>query len=103
MFEEVELQDGGDEVDCGVKCELHSAQCDFFGHSGNKCYFGIYSQTNGIDVVNSEVIKTYHKSGIHLHYYRSRGTTGRGPNSKIVCSAVKLPLKTHIHKRPTLK
>ena len=93
MFEEVELQDDGDEVDCGVKCELHSTQCDFFGHSGNKCYFGIYSQTDGIDVVNSEVIKTYHKSGIHLHHCcRSRVTTGRGHNSKITFFAIKLTL-----------
>ena len=70
MFENVELQDGEDVTECGVKCELHKTQCDFFGHSGAKCYFGIYSQTDGTDVVDAEVMKTYHKSGwICIQYF----------------------------------
>ena len=77
MFEEVELQDGEDLADCGVKCEIHKSQCDFFAHSSNsqmlqliqKCYFGIYTQTTGTVISVDEDIQTYHKTGkIFCHY-----------------------------------
>ena len=63
MFEEIELQDGEDLADCGVKCEVHNSQCDFFAFSAQTCYFGLYSQTDGTDVILSEDIQTYHKTG----------------------------------------
>ena len=66
MFKKIELQDGEDLADCGVKCELHNSQCDFFAFSTQACYFGLYSQTDGSDVILSEDIQTYHKTGMEL-------------------------------------
>ena len=71
MFEEVELQDGEDLADCGVKCEIHKSQCDFFAHSSKsqmlqliqKCYYGIYTQATGTVINVDEDIQTYHKTG----------------------------------------
>ena len=66
MFEEMELQDGEDLADCGVKCEVHNSQCDFFAFSTQACYFGLYSQTDDSDVILSEDIQTYHKTGMEV-------------------------------------
>ena len=63
IFETVDFQNGEEMMDCGVRCELHKDTCDFFAHSGTKCYFGLYSQTDGTSVVLAETIRTYHKSG----------------------------------------
>ena len=68
MFETIDFESGEDSTDCGVRCELHSSQCDFFAYSGTKCYFGLYSQTQGTDVTVPETIRTYHKSG-KIHKY----------------------------------
>ena len=63
IFDTVDFQNGEEMMDCGVRCELHKDTCDFFAHSGTKCYFGLYSQTDGTSVVVAETIRTYHKSG----------------------------------------
>ena len=63
MVEEIELVDGEGLTECGVKCELHATNCDFFGFGGTKCYIGDYSQTDGLTVTVPENIRTYHKLG----------------------------------------
>ena len=69
LFDSVDFEDGEDLSYCGARCDLHESQCDFFATSETKCYFGIYSQTDGETVVDSDnvnQIKTYHKSGMVL-------------------------------------
>ena len=69
LFDSVDFEDGEDLGNCGARCDLHESQCNFFGTSETKCYFGIYSQTDGETVVDSDnvnQIKTYHKSGMIL-------------------------------------
>ena len=69
LFDSVDFEDSEDLGYCGARCDLHESQCDFFGTSETKCYFGIYSQTDGETVVDSDnvnQIKTYHKSGMIL-------------------------------------
>lgn len=63
MTEIIDLEDNEGLTECGVKCELHMTQCDFFAYAGSKCYLGIYSQIEGATVVVEEYIKTYHKLG----------------------------------------
>ena len=62
MIEVIELDAGGGLTECGVKCELYKNTCDYFAHSGTKCYVGVYSQTEGTAVTVAETVKTYHKS-----------------------------------------
>ena len=68
FFDSVDFEEGKDLGYCGARCDLHESQCDFFGASETKCYFGIYSQTDGetVDYDNGNQIKTYHKSGMIL-------------------------------------
>ena len=69
LFDSVDFEDGEDIGNCGARCDLHESQCDFFGTSETKCYFGIYSQTGeetDVDSDNVNQIKTYHKSGTIL-------------------------------------
>ena len=69
LFDSVDFEDGEDLGYCGARCDLHESQCDFFGTSETKCYFGIYSKTEVETVVDSDnvnQITTYHKSGMIL-------------------------------------
>ena len=43
IFQQVTLDQSEDGTDCGVKCELHDAQCDFYAYEAPTCYLGLYS------------------------------------------------------------
>ena len=67
IFEQVELQESQDLTECGVKCELHDYQCDFFVFdSPTTCYFGLYSQVDGDFINVPSDLTTYHKTSIFM-------------------------------------
>ena len=61
IFETAETLDLSE---CGVICELHAANCDFFTYNSPTCYFGLYSQEDGSEVEVADTLKTYHKTGL---------------------------------------
>ena len=62
IFETYPLEDGQDQTECGIRCELSATHCDFFTIASGKCYLGRYSHWDAGLVSDSSVPTTYHKS-----------------------------------------
>ena len=63
IFETHVLENGQDQTECGVRCELSGSHCDFFTIASGKCYLGRYSYWGSGTVSDSNAPQTYHKSG----------------------------------------
>ena len=50
-------------TECGLRCELHANQCDFFVVTLSHCHLGRYSHWNQGSIQDNTERITYHKIG----------------------------------------
>ena len=61
-------ESGQVKTECGLRCELHPNQCDFFVITLSHCYLGLYSHWNQGTIQDNTERITYHRTLLAKNY-----------------------------------